>query len=106
MQALRSSASAPGTRVAAGADDAVTILLARHPAEHTPLDDPHGVATLLDSLRAAGADDAVSVFRVRLKSRQLRVHLRDAPASEAEGFRYGREPDETPSAQWDWTNVP
>ena len=39
----------------AGAEEQAAALLARDPAAHAPLDDPHAVAGLLDSLREAGA---------------------------------------------------
>jgi hypothetical protein len=41
------------------------VLLARDPAAHAALDDPGGVAFLLENLRAAGADEQAAVLLAR-----------------------------------------
>ena len=46
----------------AGAQEQVAALLAREPAAHVPLDDPHAVAWLLDSLREAGAHEQAAAL--------------------------------------------
>ena len=47
---------------AAGADERAAALLARNPAARVSLDDPRGVSSLLDSLRAAGADEQAATL--------------------------------------------
>jgi hypothetical protein len=49
----------------AGAEDQVMALLARDPAAHAALDDPHGVAMLLGVLKEAGAEDQVMALLAR-----------------------------------------
>ena len=49
----------------AGADDAVTTLLARDPAAHVSLDNPWDVAALVEELREFGLDDAVTTLLAR-----------------------------------------
>ncbi|POX43933.1 hypothetical protein C3489_37340 [Streptomyces sp. Ru71] len=49
----------------AGADEQVAALLARNPAAHAPIDDPHAVARLLRMLRKAGADEQVAALLAR-----------------------------------------
>jgi hypothetical protein len=49
----------------AGAQDQAAALLARDPAAHVSLDDPAGVALLLDSLREAGAQDQTAALASR-----------------------------------------
>ena len=51
--------------VEAGADDAARTLLDRDPAAQASLDDPGGVAWLLEALRGAGADDAARALAAR-----------------------------------------
>ena len=49
----------------ARADDAARTLLDRDPAAQVSLDDPEGVAKLLQALREAGADDAARTLADR-----------------------------------------
>jgi tetratricopeptide (TPR) repeat protein len=48
-----------------GADEQVTVLLARDPATHAALSDPKAVAGLLRELRRVGADDQVTILLAR-----------------------------------------
>jgi hypothetical protein len=48
-------ATSPGRQCAGGRFSQAAALLARGPAAHAALDDPRGVANMLDSLRDAGA---------------------------------------------------
>ncbi|MGW0801221.1 hypothetical protein [Streptomyces sp. NPDC002692] len=51
-----------------GADEQVTVLLARDPASHAALDNPEAVAWLLRTLRKVWADDQVTVLAERVAS--------------------------------------
>ena len=69
-------------------------------AAHAALDDQGGVAWLLSVLREAGAGElaarlpAAGMFRLFLE-----------PEGRADQFRFGREPDGTPAAPWDWDDL-
>jgi hypothetical protein len=54
-----------GALHAAGADQAIATLLARHPAEHAAVEDAHGVAALLEALQRAGVGQAASTLAAR-----------------------------------------
>ena len=72
----------------AGAHEQAAALLARDPAAHAALDDPDGVARLLDSLREAGADDAgrrAAGPRPRRPRRPRRPGRRGLPAGQPAG---------------------
>jgi uncharacterized protein YidB (DUF937 family) len=58
---------------AAGADEAVRVVLARDPAGRARLDDPGNVAWLLEELRAAGDGDAVQTLLARDPAGQVRL---------------------------------
>jgi hypothetical protein len=58
---------------AAGADEAVPILLARDPAGRARLDDPGKVAWLLEELRAAGDGDVVRTLLARDPAGHARI---------------------------------
>ena len=49
-----------------GADQAVSTLLARHPAAYAALDDPLGISQLLKNLRGSGADQEVATLAARV----------------------------------------
>ena len=49
----------------AGADDQAAALLARDPAGHAILDNPHAVASLLGQLRETGADEQAAALAGR-----------------------------------------
>ena len=55
-------ATPAGSLREAGAHEQAAALLARDPAAHAALDDPDGVARLLDRLREAGADEQAAVL--------------------------------------------
>ena len=88
----------------AGADDQAAALLARDPAARAALDDPVRVARLLDGLREAGADDQAAALADRLPA-VGRFGLFLEQEGRADQFRFGREPDGTPAAAWDWDDL-
>jgi hypothetical protein len=55
----------------AGAQEQITVLLARDPAAHVSLDDPSAVAGRLGSLQRAGAQEQITV----LLRRDLAAHV-------------------------------
>ncbi|MGH3166943.1 MAG: hypothetical protein ACRDN0_13790 [Trebonia sp.] len=67
MTSTKDFAGHPALRYA-DAVEAVSALLARHPAEHAALDDPGGVAALLRAFRDAGAEGAVLTLAARAAS--------------------------------------
>ena len=95
---------------AAGASEAVAALLARDPAGKVTVgSDPpfrltwrRHVARLLAALRAAGADDAVRVLAGRGADAGLFGLFLETYPGEAPDYRFGREPDGTPSPSWTW----
>jgi uncharacterized protein YidB (DUF937 family) len=86
----------------AGADDAVQTLLARDPATRASLDDQRGVRELLDELHEAGADDAAQTLAGRAANGGEFDLFLDYNPDAADAYRFGREPDETPSQPWKW----
>ena len=87
----------------AGADEQAAALVERA-AARTPLDHPDGVANLLDELREAGADEQAAALAARLPAAGLfRLFLEQE--GRADQFRFGREPDGTPAAPWDWDDL-
>jgi hypothetical protein len=95
---------------AAGAREAVAALLARDPAGQVAVgsDGPfrstrrRHVARLLAELFAIGALDAARVLAVRAADAGLFGLFLEAYPSEAFDYRFGREPDGTPSPWWTW----
>ena len=95
---------------AAGASEAVAALLARDPAGKVTVgSDPpfrltwrRHVARLLAALRAAGADDAVRVLAGRGADAGLFGLFLETYPGEAPDYRFGREPDGSPSLPWTW----
>jgi hypothetical protein len=95
-------ASLLGALGEAGASDAVAALLARDPARHVSPDDPRAVASLLRALGEAGASDAVAALATRAANAgKFRLFLEASP-DDASSYRFGREPDGTPSQFWRW----
>jgi hypothetical protein len=86
-----------------GAADQVAVLASRT-AVHAELSDPGAVADLLESLTQAGARQQVTKLAERLADRGedgLYLHLE---AQEGR-YRFGREPDGSPSEQWGWDDL-
>ena len=86
----------------AGASDAATTLLARDPANHARLDDPQAVAALLEELREAGASDAATALASRAANAGMFDLFLKVRPDQAPSYRFGREPDGTPSQTWKW----
>ena len=86
----------------AGARSAVTALLARDPVAHVNLRDPRGVAELLEALRFAWAGGAVTALAGRAADAGMFDLFLKACPGEASGYKFGREPDGTPSRSWQW----
>jgi hypothetical protein len=84
-----------------GAGDAATALATRA-ATHASLDDPQAVAALLEALRAAGAGDAAAALATRAAGAGMFDLFLQACPDEAASYRFGREPDGTPSSAWKW----
>ena len=73
-------------------------------AAHAPLDDPDGVASLLDSLREAGAHEQAAALADRLPAAGM-FELFLEQKGLADQFRFGREADGTPAAPWGWEDL-
>ena len=88
----------------AGHDDQVTTMATRM-AAHADLSLPGTTAAWADAMREAGAhDQALRLARRAADSGAFGLFLtidRDA----AQRFRYGREPDRTPSPPWTWADL-
>ena len=68
------------------------------------LDDPYGVASLLDRLREAGAHEQAAALAARLSATGMfELFLEQKGA--ADQFRFGREADGTPAAPWRWEDL-
>jgi hypothetical protein len=57
-------------------------------------------------LREAGVRSAQDLLLSRIARRHFGMYLKLAPPDQQERFRFGREPDNTPSAPWHWTDLP
>ncbi|HEV2253138.1 MAG TPA: hypothetical protein VGS06_08090 [Streptosporangiaceae bacterium] len=95
----------------AGAGDAVQILLARDPSRQMAIDASQpfrpdrqwAVARLLVALREAGAAAAVRTLALRAADAGMFGLFLEARPDEAATYRFGREPDGTPSPPWTWS---
>ena len=85
-----------------GAGGAVKGLLARDPAAHVSFDNPWDVAPLLEELREAGAGNAVTTLAIRAANAGGFHLFLKVYTGEASSYRFGREPDGTPSQPWSW----
>jgi hypothetical protein len=75
-------------------------------AAHAPLDNPEGVALLLDSLRKAGAHEQAAALIARLPTGGMfELFLRQGQKGPADQFRFGRQADGTPAPQWGWEDL-
>ncbi|AXG82234.1 hypothetical protein DVK44_36180 [Streptomyces paludis] len=73
-------------------------------ATHTPLDDPHAAAMLLDSLRKSEADKQATILVTRLPATgnfTAFIEIDD----HRERFRFGREPEGDAAAPWTWEDL-
>jgi hypothetical protein len=94
-----------------GAGDAVQILLARDPSRQVAFDASQpfrpgyqpAVARLLAALRAASADEAAQALTVRAADAGMFGLFLEARPDQAGAYRFGREPDGTPSPPWSWS---
>jgi hypothetical protein len=86
-----------------GAREQVTALADRAAAD-VSLDNQLGVARLLDILRLADAHEQAAALRDRLPGVGMFV-LFLGREGRADQFRFGREPDGTPAAPWDWDDL-
>ncbi len=69
---------------------------------HVSLDDPHGVARLLDRLRAVGAAEQATELTARLPAAGLfELH----PDYGSWPYRFGREPSGRPALAWGWPDL-
>jgi hypothetical protein len=87
---------------AAGAWDAIRTVSARV-AGQVHIDHPEDVADLLEELREAGAAEAVRALAVRAAGAGMFGLFLEARPDEAAAYRFGREPDGTPSPPWSWS---
>ena len=78
--------------------------LAERAAAHAALDDPDGVASLLGRLREAGAEQQAAALLARLPAAGM-FGLFLEQEGRPDQFRFGREPDGTPAAPWDWDDL-
>jgi hypothetical protein len=69
-----------------------------------PLDSPGGVAALLGGLRAADAGEQAAAPAAR-RPAAGGFGLLLEQEGRADQFRFGREPDGTPAAPWDWDDL-
>jgi hypothetical protein len=94
-----------------GARDAVQTLLARDPSRQMALDASQpfrpdrqwAVGRLLVALREAGAAEAVRTLALRAADAGMFGLFLEARPDVAVAYRYGREPDGTPSPSWAWS---
>jgi uncharacterized protein YidB (DUF937 family) len=95
-----------------GAGDAVQTLLARDPSRQMAIDASQpfrpdrqwAVARLLIALREAGAAEAaVRTLALRAADAGMFGLFLEARPDEAATYRFGREPDGTPSPPWTWS---
>lgn len=89
---------------AAGATSQVTILLGRHPAAHTSLDNPGAVAGLIGALRDAEATSQAAELIERLPAAG-QFQLFCEQEGRGEKFRFGRSADGRPAGRWAWTDL-
>src|SRR5262249_52780098 len=71
-------------------------------AAQAALDDAESVAWLLEELREAGHGDAVRTLLDRAANAGRFDFFLNAHPDEASTYRFGREPDGTPSQSWRW----
>ena len=96
---------------AAGAGDAIQVLLARDPGRQAAIDASQpfrpgyqrAFARLLAALREAGAAEAVQALATRTADAGMFGLFLEVHSDEALRYRFGREPDGTPSAPWSWS---
>lgn len=74
------------------------------PVLPAPLADPRGVASLLGELREAGAEQQTATLLARLPAAGM-FGLFLEQEGRPDQFRFGREPDGTPAAPWDWDDL-
>jgi uncharacterized protein YidB (DUF937 family) len=85
----------------AGEQDAARAL-AERAARHTTLDDPRSIARLLQTLRQDGDRDAARALAHRAANAGMFHLFLEVDPDEASKYRFGREPDGTPSQSWEW----
>jgi len=73
-------------------------------AAHAALDNPRGVAGLLEGLREAGAGEQAAALAARLPTAGMFGMFLEQDGREDQ-FRFGQEPDGTPAAPWDWDGL-
>jgi hypothetical protein len=94
-----------------GAGDAVQTLLARDPGRQLAIDASQpfrpdrqwAVARLLVALREAGAAEAVRTLALRAADAGMFGLFLQGRPDGAATYRFGREPDGTPSPPWTWS---
>jgi hypothetical protein len=69
------------------------------------LDNPGGVAFLLDSLRWAGMDEQAAALATRLPAAGMFELFREQEGNQGGQFRFGREADRSPARPWDWEDL-
>jgi hypothetical protein len=93
------------------AGDAVQTLLARDPGRQVRMEasqpfrpgDQRATARLLAAFREAGDAEAVRILAVRAAGAGMFGLFLEAHPDEAPAYRFGREPDGTPSPPWSWS---
>jgi DNA-binding transcriptional ArsR family regulator len=93
------------------AGDAVQTLLARDPGRQVAIDasqpfrpgHQRAVARLLAALSEAGAAEAARALAVRAADAGMFALFLKVRPDEAVAYRFGREPDGTPSPPWSWS---
>jgi hypothetical protein len=78
---------------------------ARHAAAHAPLDDPAGVASLLERLRRVGEKLATTLAKGLPAAGLFDQFVRIGDLDIRERFRFGREPDGSAAAPWGWDDL-
>jgi hypothetical protein len=94
----------PGLMACSSAAGQAAALLARDPAAHAALDNPGGVADLLDWLREAGAHQQAAALTDRLPTAGM-FGLFPEQKGLADQSRFGQEADGTPAAPWGWEDL-
>jgi hypothetical protein len=86
------------------ADKAVASLAIRA-AHSVALDDRDGVAGLVKAMRYAGVEDSASALIARAANAGLWQLSLDSDPIKARKYKFGRQPDGTASAPWDWRDL-
>ncbi|MGW0615421.1 hypothetical protein [Streptomyces sp. NPDC002788] len=88
----------------AAEDEQIAALLARDPATHVTLDDPHALGSLLYRLREVGADEQTAALTARAAAAgHFAQFIKNS--DHRNWFRFGQEPDGSAAPSWVWDDL-